>query len=392
MLKSKIFIASITLALVLTACGAPTPAPTSQPAAPTSAPATEAPTAMATEAPATEAPAMGGTIALLLPETKTTRYETADKPDFEAKMKELCPDCQIIYSNANQDATQQLSQAEAALTNGAQVLVLDPVDSAAAATIADKAKAQGVPVIAYDRLILNSDGVDYYISFDNEEVGKLQAQSLVDELNKMALENPTIVMINGSPTDNNAGLFKQGAHSVFDPLVTDGKLTIAKEYDTPDWSPDQAQNEMQQALTALGNKVDGVYAANDGTASGAVAAMKAAGLDPLPPVTGQDAELAGIQRILVGEQYMTVYKAIKPEAEAAAQLAYDLLTDANVPADMTSGKTVNNGTIDVPSVLLTPIAVTRDNIKDTVVADNFWTVNQICTADYADACKTAGLQ
>ncbi|MFL7868496.1 MAG: substrate-binding domain-containing protein [Anaerolineales bacterium] len=392
MLKSKLFIASVVMALVLTACGAPTPAPTSQPAnpAPTTAPATQAP-AM-TEAPTTEPSAMGGTIALLLPETKTTRYETADKPDFEAKMKELCPDCQIIYSNANQDATQQLSQAEAALTNGAQVLVLDPVDSAAAATIADKAKAQGVPVIAYDRLILNSDGVNYYISFDNEEVGKLQAQSLVDELNTMGVTNPTIVMINGSPTDNNAGLFKQGAHSVFDPLVADGKLTIAKEYDTPDWSPDQAQNEMQQALTALGNKVDGVYAANDGTASGAIAAMKAAGLDPLPPVTGQDAELAGIQRILAGEQYMTVYKAIKPEAEAAAQLAYDLLTNANVPADMTQGKTVNNGTIDVPSVLLTPIAVTKDNIKDTVVADNFWTVDQICTADYADACTAAGLQ
>ena len=392
MLKSKLFIASVVMALVLTACGAPTPAPTSQPAnpAPTTAPATQAP-AM-TEAPTTEPSAMGGTIALLLPETKTTRYETADKPDFEAKMKELCPDCQIIYSNANQDATQQLSQAEAALTNGAQVLVLDPVDSAAAATIADKAKAQGVPVIAYDRLILNSDGVNYYISFDNEEVGKLQAQSLVDELNTMGVTNPTIVMINGSPTDNNAGLFKQGAHSVFDPLVADGKLTIAKEYDTPDWSPDQAQNEMQQALTALGNKVDGVYAANDGTASGAIAAMKAAGLDPLPPVTGQDAELAGIQRILAGEQYMTVYKAIKPEAEAAAQLAYDLLTDTNVPADMTQGKTVNNGTIDVPSVLLTPIAVTKDNIKDTVVADNFWTVDQICTADYADACTAAGLQ
>ena len=394
MLKSKLFIASIVLALVLTACATATPAPTSVPAAtqaPTMAAATEAPTAMA-ETPTAEAQMTGGTIALLLPETKTTRYETADKPDFEAKMKELCPDCQIIYSNANQDATQQLSQAEAALTNGAQVLVLDPVDSAAAATIADKAKAQGVPVIAYDRLILNSDGVNYYISFDNEEVGKLQAQSLVDDLNQMNMDNPTIVMINGSPTDNNAGLFKQGAHSVFDPLVADGKLTIAKEYDTPDWSPDQAQNEMQQALTALGNKVDGVYAANDGTASGAIAAMKAAGLDPLPPVTGQDAELAGIQRILAGEQYMTVYKAIKPEAEAAAQLAYDLLTKTEVPASMTNGKTVNNGTYDVPSVLLTPIAVTKDNIKDTVVADNFWTVAQICTADYADACTAAGLQ
>jgi D-xylose transport system substrate-binding protein len=391
MLKSKFIVASIVLTLVLTACGAPA-TPTAAPAtqAPTVA-ATAAPTTAATEAPATQAPT-GGKIALLLPETKTTRYETADKPDFEAKMQELCPDCQIIYSNANQDATQQLSQAEAALTNGAQVLVLDPVDSAAAATIADKAKAQGVPVIAYDRLILNSDGVSYYISFDNQEVGKLQAQSLVDKLTQMGIQNPSIVMINGSPTDNNASLFKAGAHSVFDPLVQAGKLTIAKEYDTPDWSPDQAQTEMQQALTALGNKVDGVYAANDGTASGAIAAMKAAGLNPLPPITGQDAELAGIQRILAGEQYMTVYKAIKPEADAAAQLAYDLLTNTSVPADMTNGKTVNNGTIDVPSVLLTPIAVTKDNIKDTVVKDGFWTVQQICTADYAAACTAAGLQ
>jgi len=364
----------------------------------TSPASTEAPTAMTTEAPtmmATEAPTMaasGGKIALLLPETKTTRYETADRPDFEQKMKELCPTCEIIYSNANQDASLQLSQAQAALANGAQVLVLDPVDSDAAGAIADQAKAQGVPVIAYDRLIKNSDGVNYYISFDNEEVGKLQAQSLVDELNSMNLTNPTIVMINGSPTDNNASLFKAGAHSVFDPLVSSGKLTIAKEYDTPDWSPDQAQNEMQQALTALGNQVDGVYCANDGTASGAIAAMKSANINPLPPVTGQDAELAGIQRILTGEQYMTVYKAIKPEAEAAAQLAFDLLTDAQIPGSMTQGKTVNNAKIDVPSVLLTPVAVTKDNIKDTVVKDGFWTVDQICTADYASACQAAGLQ
>jgi D-xylose transport system substrate-binding protein len=336
--------------------------------------------------------ATGGKVALLLPETKTTRYETADRPDFEAKFKELCPTCEIIYSNANQDASLQLSQAQAALVNGAQVLVLDPVDSAAAAEIANQAATQGVPVIAYDRLILNSSGVNYYISFDNVEVGKLQAQSLVDELNKLGISNPTIVMINGSPTDNNAKLFKEGAHSVFDPLVAAGKLTIAKEYDTPDWSPDQAQNEMQQALTALGNKVDGVYCANDGTASGAIAAMKAANMSPLPPVTGQDAELAAIQRILVGEQYMTVYKAIKPEADAAAELAYDLLTNTAVPESMTQGKTTNNGTIDVPSVLLTPIAVTKANIESTVVADGFWTANQICTADYMAACQAAGIK
>jgi D-xylose transport system substrate-binding protein len=420
--KRNILIAGVLVfSMILAACGGgatPTAAPTTVPTTapqPTTAPVATATSAVAatqamtptvpaaTETPvATEAitptqvttstaSSASGTVALLLPETKTTRYETADRPDFEAKFKQLCPNCQIIYSNANQDANTQLSQAEAALTNGAQVLVLDPVDSAAAGAIADKAKAAGVPVIAYDRLILNSDGVNYYISFDNEEVGKLQAQSLVDKLNQMGISDPTIVMINGSPTDNNASLFKAGAHSVFDPLVSAGKLTIAKEYDTPDWSPDQAQTEMQQALTALGNKVDGVYCANDGTAGGAIAAMKAAGMSPIPPVTGQDAELAGIQRILIGEQYMTVYKAIKPEAEAAAQLAYDLLTNTPVPDSMTKGKTVNNGTIDVPSVLLTPVAVTKDNIKSTVVADGFWTTDQICTADYASACKDAGL-
>jgi len=318
-----------------------------------------------------------GKIALLLPETKTTRYETADRPDFEAKMKELAPDVQVIYSNANQDASQQLSQAEAALTNGARVLVLDPVDSAGAAVIADKARAQGVPVIAYDRLILNSRGVSAYISFDNVRVGKLQAESLVDRLRALKIKDPSIVMINGSPTDNNARLFKEGAHSVFDPLVKKGELRIAKEYDTPDWSPDQAQNEMQQALTALGGKVDGVYCANDGTASGAIAAMKAAALTPLPPVTGQDAELAAVQRILRGEQYVTIYKPIKPEADDAARIAVALLDKAPVPHDLTAGHTINNGAEKVPAVLLTPVAVTKNNVRETVVKDGFWSAEQL---------------
>ena len=265
-----------------------------------------------------------GKIALLLPETTTARYETADKPYFEERMMQLCPNCSILYSNANQDANQQVSQAEAALTNGAQVLVLDPVSSDAAGAIADKAKAQGVPVISYDRLILNSSGVNYYISFDNQRVGQLQAQSLVDALNKAGISDPTIVMINGDPADNNAKLFKAGAHSVFDPLVSAGKLKIAYEYDTANWLPANAQTEMQQALTALANKVDGVYCANDGTAGGAIAAMKAAGVNPIPPVTGQDAQLDGIQRIISGTQYMTVYKAIKPEAYSAAELAFGL--------------------------------------------------------------------
>jgi D-xylose transport system substrate-binding protein len=323
----------------------------------------------------------GGKIALLLPETKTARYESKDRPLFEAKVKALCSSCEILYSNANQDAAQQQSQAEAALTNGAKVLVLDAVDGAAAAAIANKAKQQNVPVISYDRLITGTPNVDYYISFDNAAVGKLQGTALLQALGSKT--NASVVMINGSPTDNNAKLFKQGAHSVLD-----GKVTIAKEYDTPDWSPDKAQNEMTQALTALGNKVDGVLAANDGTGGGAIAAMKAAGVKPLPPVTGQDAELAAVQRIIAGEQYMTVYKAIKPEAEGAAQLAVDLV-QGKKPTNATGS--TNNGAKDVPSVLLTPVAVTKDTVKSTVVADSFWSASDICTTQYADACKAAGI-
>jgi D-xylose transport system substrate-binding protein len=336
--------------------------------------------------------ATSGKIALLLPESKTARYETQDRPLFESKFKQLCPNCQILYSNANQDANQQLSQFQAALTNGAQVIVLDPVDSKAAGAMASAAKARGVPVIAYDRLINGSNGVDNYISFDNMRVGQLQASSLITRLNELKMTNPTIVEINGAPTDNNAGLFKAGAHSVFDPLVKDGKLKIAKEYDTPDWSPNQAQNEMQQALTALGNKVDGVYAANDGTGGGAIAAMKTAGLNPLPPTTGQDAELAAIQRILSGDQYMTVYKAIKPEAETAATMAYYLLSKQPIPSDFTAGKTINNGTTEVPATLLNPVAVTKDNVDSTVVKDGFWTAQQICTPPYQADCQAAGVK
>jgi D-xylose transport system substrate-binding protein len=327
----------------------------------------------------------GKKIALLLPETKTARYEAQDRPLFEAKVKELCPDCEILYSNADQDAAKQQNQADAALTNGASVMVLDPVDSASAAAIVTKAKARNVPVISYDRLITNAD-VDYYISFDNEQVGKLQAQSLVDKL-KADGKTGSVVMINGAPTDNNAKLFKAGAHSVLD----SSGFKVGKEYDTPDWSPDKAQTEMEQAITALGKTgFVGVYAANDGTAGGAIAAMKSQGVTPIPPVTGQDAELAGIQRILSGEQYMTVYKAIKPEAEQAARLAVDLAQGKTPAADAAPDK-VNNGQKDVPSILLEPVAVTKENVNDTVVKDGFLKPADICTGAAAAACQEAGI-
>jgi D-xylose transport system substrate-binding protein len=335
----------------------------------------------------TPAPA-GLKIALLLPETKTARYDTQDKPLFVAKVKAVAPDVEVLYSNANQDAALQQSQADAALTNGASVLVLDAVDSTSAVAIVAKAKAAGVPVIAYDRLILNAP-IDYYISFDNEQVGKLQGQALLDKLTKDGTVGKPIVMINGSPTDNNATLFKKGAHSVLD-----GKVKIGAEYDTPDWSPNQAQTEMDQAITKLGKTgFVGVYCANDGTCGGAIAAMKGAGIDPKThPTTGQDAELAGIQRILLGEQYMTVYKAIKPEAEAAAELAVSLAKKTTVPSSLTI-TSVNNGQADIKSVILTPVAVVATNIKDTVVADGFWTTAQILNSPALIAAgKLVGLQ
>lgn len=327
-------------------------------------------------------------IALLLPETKTARYESQDRPNFERKLRELCSDCEIIYSNADQDAAKQQQQAEAALTKGADVLVLDPVDAASAGAIVSRAKQSKVPVISYDRLITDAD-VDYYISFDNEKVGQLQGQSLLDKLTKDGNEDGTIVMINGAPTDNNAKLFKQGAHSVID----ESGLNVGREFDTPDWSPDKAQQEMEQAITALGKDgFAGVYAANDGTGGGAIAAMKSAGIDPSTrPVTGQDAELAAIQRILTGEQYMTVYKAIKPEAEAAATLAVALARGEDPPAGLVNDQ-VDNGQEQVPSVLLQPVAVTIDNIQDTVIKDGFWKASEVCSGRYASACQDAGVQ
>jgi D-xylose transport system substrate-binding protein len=326
-------------------------------------------------------------IALLLPESKTARYEAQDRPLFTKKVKALCPSCQIVYSNAAQDASKQQNQADAALSQGVKVMVLDPVDSASAAAIVNKANKAKVPVISYDRLLLKSKPA-YYISFDNEQVGRLQAQSLVARLKKLGKTKGNIVMINGAPTDNNAKLFKKGAQSVLDK----SGFKIAKEYDTPDWSPDKAQDQMQQSITSLGNNgFVGVYAANDGTAGGAIAAMKGARIKPSTrPVTGQDAELAGIQRIVAGEQYMTVFKAYKPEAEGAATIAVALAKGKKPSNKLITGKT-NNGSINVPSVILKPVAVTRSNVRTTVVKDKLYTTKEICTKAYRRACVVARL-
>ncbi|MCW3491867.1 sugar ABC transporter substrate-binding protein [Microbacterium sp. SSM24] len=315
-------------------------------------------------------------IALLLPDAKTARYETFDRPFFEARVAEL-GDYDVLYANADQDAAKQQQQAESALAAGVGVLVLDAVDANAAVSIVRSANAKGVPVISYDRLIAGGD-LAYYISFDNEKVGVLQATEFVDAIEDAG--GGGILMVNGSPTDSNAALFRAGAHS----LIDESGLDVLAEYDTPDWSPDKAQEWVAGQIAQYGDQIVGVYAANDGTAGGAVAALKAANVEPFPIVTGQDAELTALQRIVTGDQHMTVYKAIKPQAELAAEVAVALLHGEEVTAPME---------IDgVPSTLLDPVAVTVDNILETVVADGFWTVEDICTPAYADACEAAGIR
>ncbi len=328
--------------------------------------------------------ATGGTIALLLPESKTTRYEAFDKPLFEAAVADLCPDCKVDYYNADQDEAKQAQQMTTALTAGAEVVVLDPVNGAGATGMVDEAQSQDVPVIAYDRLITNAD---YYMSFDNETVGKLQAQALVDALG----DSGDILMLNGSPQDPNAGQFKAGAHSVLDA----SGVNILEEYDNPDWSPENAQQWTTDQLSKYDpSEIAGVYAANDGQAGGVVAALTGSGvaLDALPPITGQDAEVAALQRIMAGEQAMTVFKPIPIEAETAAEVAVKLLGGEDIGTTDTG---VDQSDFEgVTSYIFDPIVTTQDNIAETVntlVDSGVYTLDEICTGDYVDDCATVGL-
>jgi D-xylose transport system substrate-binding protein len=324
----------------------------------------------------------GDAIALLLPETATTRYEEHDRPLFEAKVEELCSDCEILYQNADQDEAKQAEQLTSVLGQGADVVVLDPVNFETAAGMVDEAQGQDVPVIAYDRFIENAD---YYMSFDNATVGQFQAEALVEAMGGKG----DILMLNGAPSDPNAAQFKEGAHSVLD----GSGVNILEEYDNPDWSPENAQQWTSDQLSKYDpSEIQGVYAANDGQAGGVIAALTGAGVasDALPPVTGQDAEVAAIQRILVGEQAMTIYKSIKIEAETAAELAVALADGEDAPTTTETG--VDQSDFQgVPSYIFDPVVVTADNVNDTVIADGFYEASDICTGDYADACEAAGI-
>jgi D-xylose transport system substrate-binding protein len=323
-------------------------------------------------------------IGLLLPENKTTRYEAFDRPLITKKIEELCSDCEVKYNNASQDTQQQKKQFDALVTQGADVIILDAVDATATKSWVDGAVKQGIEVVAYDRLA--EGDISGYVSYDNEAIGKLQGEAMVEALGDEA-KDARVVMINGSPTDPNAALFKKGAHSVLDEKVKE----IVYEQDIPDWSPDEANKKMSAAITSLGKDgFDAVYSANDGMAGGIITALQRAGIDDVP-VGGQDSELAGVQRIVKGEQAFTIYKAIKPEAETAAQMAVALLEDKSVKefAPTTVDSKSKKG---IPSKLYGAKVVTQDNIEDTLVADEVYEVDEICTKAFKKACEAAGLK
>jgi D-xylose transport system substrate-binding protein len=323
------------------------------------------------------------TIGLLLPDSTNTRYESADRPAFEQRIHDKCPGCTVAYQNASADAARQQQQAESMLAQGVAVLVLDAVDGEAAASIVNEAVAKGVPVIAYDRII-DSPDLSFFVSADNERVGVLQAQALVDRLHELKVPAGSgILMVNGSPTDDNARAYKNGAHSVIDR----SGYTVLAEYDTPDWAGSEAQTWVAGQITQFGGRIAGVYAANDGLAQGAIAALQAAGVVPVPPTTGQDAEVAAVQRILAGTQYMTVYKPIRQQAKIAADAALTIVRGEH-PKGSTTTKA---GGKAVPTVTLMPVTVTVQNVKEVVIDSGFHPASQICTPAYETYCKEHGI-
>ena len=331
------------------------------------------------------APAKGDDIkiGLLLPENQTARYEKFDRPLIEKKIKELTNNkATIEYNNAKQDANLQAQQVDTMITNKVDVLILDAVDAKAIKNSVQKAVDNGIKVVAYDRL---AEGpISAYTSFDNVQVGKTQGEALLKELGAKAKDGQ-IVMMNGSVTDPNAAQFKEGAHSALD-----GKVKIGKEYDTKEWKPENANSNMEAAISALGkNNIVGVYSANDGMAGGIITALKAAGIKV--PVTGQDAELAAVQRIVAGEQFMSVYKPYAPEAEAAAQMAVALAKGEDL-GSIAKDKVSSDSAKDVPSVLVDVTSLTQENINDTVIKDGVYTADEICTAKYKAACTKLGIK
>ncbi|MEV4557439.1 substrate-binding domain-containing protein [Kitasatospora sp. NPDC049285] len=322
-------------------------------------------------------------IGLLLPENaSSTRYESFDKPFIEAKVKALCADCKVEYSNAEGSAAKQKQQFDTLIAQGVKVIILDAFDAKSTQSWVKEAADKGVKVIAYDRLATGP--VSAYVSFDNEKVGELQGQALVDALGAKAAD-ANIIMINGDEADPNAGKFKSGAHKVLDSKV---KKVVYEQ--SGEWKPTVAGQKVGAAITQLGKDgFQAVYSANDGMAAAIITQLKSQGINV--PVGGQDAGLDAIQRLVSGDQAYTIYKAYKPLADAAGELAVNLLQGKDVKAVASS--TIDSDTDKgIPAKLLDPKVVTKANIKDTVIADGLYKAADICTADFAAACTAAGIQ
>ena len=333
--------------------------------------------------------ATGGTdkpakVGVILPDTKSSaRWENNDKPLLEAAFKAAGVEYDI--QNAQGDKTQFQTIADQMITGGANVLMIVNLDSGTGKAVLDKAKSQGVATIDYDRLTLNG-GAQYYVSFDNVAVGTLQGEGLAKCLEEKGKSSANIVYLNGSPTDNNATLFKEGYDGVL------SKMSQYKKVDdqsVPDWDNQQAGTIFEQMYTKADGKIDGVLAANDGLGNAAIAILKKNNANGDVPVTGQDATVQGLQNILAGDQCMTVYKAVKQEADAAAKLAVGLAkgeqqTAPDTIKDPESGR-------DVPSVLLKPVSITIDNVND-VLADGYIKKEDLCTGSYAAKCTEAGVE
>jgi D-xylose transport system substrate-binding protein len=327
-----------------------------------------------------------GKVAVLLPDSKSSvRWETVDRPFLKQAFDDAGIEAEIV--NAEGDKSTQQQQAEQAITNGATVILMVNLDSGSGAAIAANAASQDVKVIDYDRLTLDTDATDYYVSFDNEAVGRLQGEGLVSCIEEAGTESPEIAVLNGSPTDNNATLFKNGYDGVINEKFDSGEWTEIDDQSVPDWDNQRALTIFEQMLQANDNKVDGVLAANDGLANAAISALKQREL-PQVPVTGQDATLQGIQNIVNGDQCMTVYKAIKKEAEAAADLAISLAKGEEPTAETSP---IDNGMEEVPSVLLEPVPVNKDNIGEYLGEPDFPSKEEICSGKVASKCEELGL-
>ncbi|ROT34227.1 sugar ABC transporter substrate-binding protein [Micromonospora sp. HM5-17] len=332
----------------------------------------------------------GGTttpkIGVILPDSASSdRWETADRKYLEAAFK--AAGVEYTIQNAQNDKAQFQTIAEQMMTDGVNVLMIVNLDSGTGKAVLDKAKSQGVLTIDYDRLTLGGSA-EYYVSFDNERVGRLQGEGLVKCLTDKGVQKPVIATLNGSQTDNNATLFKNGYDGVLKAKYDSGEYVKGPDQWVPGWDNTQAGTIFEQMLTQQSGKIDGVLAANDGLGNAVISVLKKNKLNGKIPVTGQDATVQGLQNILAGDQCMTVYKAVKQEADAAAELAIALARGERKQ----TGQTVRDPETgrDVPSVLLDPKAIYKENVKD-VVADGYVTKDELCAGSFATLCAQAGI-